>query len=91
MRNTRSLENLWTLILEGKGLNGIYGLADHAARPYRRVYDQVARLRKAGLVDVCAATLNGRKRIAVAPAPWVRRTSEPLSDLLKATRHDSAK
>jgi len=68
MRNTRSIRQLASLIQAGKGRAGIYALAAHAQRPYRRVYDQVMRLAAAGKVRLePAPDAGGRKRFRVLP------------------------
>lgn len=69
MRNTRSLRQLLALVQEGKGRDGIYALAAHAQRPYRRVYDQVMRLAAAGQVRLESDPRSGgRKRFRVLGA-----------------------
>src|SRR2546423_13369646 len=52
MRSTPKLQRLLTLIRQGRGEQGIYGLAQAARRPYRRVHDQVKKLAAEGLVQL---------------------------------------
>lgn len=68
MRSTRKLDELIDLIRAGAGDRGIYALAVAAARPYRRVHDQVRRLAAAGVVRLEKQHRGPRTWIRVYPA-----------------------
>ncbi len=54
---------------------GIYGLAKALGRPYKRVFDDVARLASAGLLSVRPTFENGRK-VSLVQLP-VERPAQP--------------